>query len=158
MVIGVLAAQNATSSTYRSIETNGNPSGYDDANTFDTITYKYTKAGFVEFPPYGTWFNPKALGRSEPPPQVSYAPPTVNPKPKPDCPCDGSVLGPRGEPIDLGTGNMYEQVTDYTTVGQNPLVLDAFGYLNSWPFFCLPGGGWDPFPPWAPAFAGVVGF
>ena len=28
-----------------------------------------------------------------------------------------------GQPINVATGNMYEQVTDYTTVGTNPLAL-----------------------------------
>lgn len=34
---------------------------------------------------------------------------------------NGSAV--RGQPINIATGNMYEQVTDYTTVGTNPLAL-----------------------------------
>jgi RHS repeat-associated protein len=29
----------------------------------------------------------------------------------------------KGQPINIATGNMYEQVTDYTTIGTNPLAL-----------------------------------
>jgi RHS repeat-associated protein len=77
----------------------------------------------------GTWTNSKALGRPAPLPQVADASPTVYPQSKPDCPCDGSQLGSRGEPIDIGSGNLFEQVTDYTTVGQNPLAF--IRYYNS---------------------------
>src|SRR5579859_2233121 len=56
-------------------------------------TYGVTLAGDVDYL-NGLWFNAKALG-------------------DPQCAC--------GDPIDLGTGNVFETVTDYTTVGQNPL-------------------------------------
>jgi RHS repeat-associated protein len=46
---------------------------------------------------------------------------------------NGKQLGPcacgTGDPIDIGSGNVYEQVTDYTTVGQNPLAFVR--YYNS---------------------------
>ena len=50
--------------------------------------------------------------------------------PNPDIPLDGAIPSPLvGDPIDLGSGNMYQAVTDYTTVGQNPLAF--IRYYNS---------------------------
>jgi RHS repeat-associated protein len=107
----------------------GTSGGYDTAYTLDQTTGLYIKAGWITVQPYGTWINPKILGRPANIPQVAEASPTVFPQSKPDCPQDGCSLGQRGEPIDLGTGNMFEQVTDYTTVGQNKLAF--IRYYNS---------------------------
>ena len=38
-----------------------------------------------------------------------------------DCPPEGQPQC--GEPINPATGNLYEKVTDFTTVGQNPLAV-----------------------------------
>jgi RHS repeat-associated protein len=50
------------------------------------------------------------------------------------CACDTNPSNPApvtkvSDPITVGTGNMFEQVTDYTTVGQNPLAYVR--YYNS---------------------------
>ena len=45
-------------------------------------------------------------------------PPPPPPKTLGDCDCNGSGVG---EPIDAGTGNVFEKATDYKTAGQNPL-------------------------------------
>lgn len=114
-----------SSLTSPSITTVSGSGGYDTANNAAS-----TLVGFVQpSSTYGVWTNGKVLGPPPPWPKVTDASPTVNPKPKPDCPCDGSQLGARGEPIDIGSGNMYEQVTDYRTVGQNP--LSFVRYYNS---------------------------
>ena len=44
-----------------------------------------------------------------------------------ECPPPGP--GACGDPISLPTGNVYEKVTDYTTTGQNPLIVTR--YYNS---------------------------
>jgi Domain of unknown function (DUF6531) len=50
-----------------------------------------------------------------------------NPKDNPGCPICGDV--PSGDPISVGTGNMFEQVDDYHTSGANPLGFTR--YYNS---------------------------
>ena len=44
-------------------------------------------------------------------------------------PCDGPGGCGGGDPITLGTGNVFEQALDYSTVGQNPLAFTR--YYNS---------------------------
>lgn len=44
-------------------------------------------------------------------------------------PCDQPGSCGAGEPISIGTGNVFEQATDYTTTGQNPLSFKR--YYNS---------------------------
>ncbi|MDB5492107.1 MAG: sugar-binding protein [Micavibrio sp.] len=65
------------------------------------------KAGIVLHPPRGFWTGSKAIG-------IACARP------------GGCAVG---EPIDLGSGNVFDQITDYTTSGQNPLALRR--YYNS---------------------------
>ena len=65
-----------------------------------------TEVGYNTTSP-GTWTNSTILG--------------------PPCYKPGGVSC--GNPIDIGTGNKYEQVTDYTTAGQNPLAFTR--YYNS---------------------------
>ena len=60
----------------------------------------------------GSGVNPKALG---------------NPKDLPGCPLCGDL--PSGDPISVGTGNMFELVTDYQTSGSNTLGFAR--YYNS---------------------------
>jgi len=50
-----------------------------------------------------------------------------NPKDAPGCPLCGDL--PSGDPISVGTGNMFEQVADYQTPGANPLGFTR--YYNS---------------------------
>jgi RHS repeat-associated protein len=77
--------------------------GYDVTQLDNTPTLY----GFVQPATYGVWTNPKVLGKSCPN------------KGKPHC----------GDPIDIGSGNVFEQVTDYETAGQNKLSL--IRYYNS---------------------------
>lgn len=46
-----------------------------------------------------------------------------------DCGCTGVGQPQEGDPVTLGTGNLFEQVTDYTTTGANPLAFTR--YYNS---------------------------
>ena len=57
--------------------------------------------------PPGSWINPKSLGIA----------------------CANPGAASCGEPIDLGSGNVFDQVTDYETAGQNKLSL--IRYYNS---------------------------
>ena len=57
----------------------------------------------------GHWINPKSIGMA--------------------CNAYHSGAGSCGEPIDLGSGNVFDQVTDYETAGQNKLSL--IRYYNS---------------------------
>jgi RHS repeat-associated protein len=118
-------------STYPEITTLGMSGGYDTAGVGSPNTTCCNVAtGFVLNAAQGFWTSGKQLGQPPSPPKVADATPTVNPKPKPDCPRDScSSLGSRGEPIDVASGNMFEKVTDYTTVGQNP--LSFIRYYNS---------------------------
>jgi hypothetical protein len=61
----------------------------------------------------GFWSNPKAIGS-----------PCARPR-------TGGV--PCGEPIDLGSGNVFDQVTDYETAGQNKLSLIRYYNSTAWP-------------------------
>ncbi len=103
-----------------------------------------TSAGYIQPTVFGTWTGPRSLGRP-----ISYAPevpypssqaPTDQPDLNKPCPCDlakrgtnlaqSSVeLAQRGDPIDIASGNVYEEVTDYSTVGTNPLAFTR--YYNS---------------------------
>ena len=83
---------------------------------------------------FGHWTNPTVLG---PPASVPHVPDPNPPNPPKDIAgppaqppkCLGCQVAQVGEPIDVGSGNMYDQVTDYTTVGQNPLAF--IRYYNS---------------------------
>src|SRR5579883_1461977 len=104
--------------------------GYDDPFVLDLNTWTYSAAGWITVPPLGQWLNPKILG--QPPRIIPTVPDETPPSPlaalpqsKP--PCDD--LSHCGDPVDIATGNVYEQVTDYTTVGQNPLAF--IRYYNS---------------------------
>jgi hypothetical protein len=66
-----------------------------------------TKWGYVPQSAFGHWTSGKALGK----------------------PCDHSGAASCGEPIDLGSGNVFDEVTDYETAGQNKLSL--IRYYNS---------------------------
>ena len=59
----------------------------------------------------GSWTNGKALGIA--------------------CALPGAASC--GEPIDLGSGNVFDQVTDYETAGQNKLSLTRFYNSMAWP-------------------------
>lgn len=78
----------------------------------------------------GTWTNARALGL---PASVPHIPNTTPPDPLAAVPEDKDPgcndLSHCGDPIDIGSGNMFEQVKDYTTVGQNPLSFAR--YYNS---------------------------
>src|SRR6185437_267781 len=104
---------------------------YEEAYAGYPPTYPPPLYGYSQpYPIEGIWTNPKALGPSLPPPQVADGTPTTDPPRKPDCPthtCPGDKQV--GDPIDVSTGNVYQQVTDYTTVGQNP--LSFVRYYNS---------------------------
>ena len=67
----------------------------------------FTAYGEANRPPWGSWTNTKALGS----------------------PCAHPGAASCGEPIDLGSGNVFDQVTDYETAGQNKLSL--IRYYNS---------------------------
>ena len=75
-------------------------------------TNTYSAVGIVYTPPSGTW-TPSELAK------------TLG-----DCGCNGTPgVRQAGEPITVGTGNVFEQIKDYTTAGQNPLSLTR--YYNS---------------------------
>jgi YD repeat-containing protein len=57
-----------------------------------------------------------------------YVPPKTVGKPCTPCPCPDGGAGSSGgtscaDPINIGTGNVFEEVTDYQTAGQNPLAF-----------------------------------
>jgi YD repeat-containing protein len=62
------------------------------------------RSGFVYTPPNGHWYNPKSLGIA----------------------CGRPGAASCGEPIDIGSGNMFTEVNDYSTIGQNPLGFKRF--------------------------------
>jgi len=128
--------------------------GYDTAYSGYPPTYPPPEYGFVSPYPFGIWINPKELGRPQDPthpvpdptppspssPLVSTPPQDpggcpcqtaqATSPPDPDVPSTSANPSPLvGDPIDLGTGNMYEEVTDYSTVGQNRLAFTR--YYNS---------------------------
>ncbi len=79
----------------------------DKGEIFEGYTGAPKTYGFVNTPPNGHWFSPKSLGIA----------------------CARPGAASCGEPIDLGSGNMFTDVPDYTTVGQNPLAFTR--YYNS---------------------------
>jgi YD repeat-containing protein len=97
----------ATSSppTYPFVGIVASVSGGGSATITDGVTYQ--AIGAVPTTEVGTWFSGKALGS----------------------PCARPGAASCGEPIDLGSGNVFDQVTDYETVGQNKLSL--IRYYNS---------------------------
>jgi RHS repeat-associated protein len=135
VVVGVMQAQNTASSVYRSIGTNGY-GAYDYADTYDTGTGQYINNGYISYGGYnstGAWINPKTIGQPASLPQetdpiptgpIADTNPPANQRPNPP-----AQLAQVGEPIDVGTGNMFFHVTDYSTVGQNPLAF--IRYYNS---------------------------
>nr|WP_281383593.1 RHS repeat-associated core domain-containing protein [Granulicella aggregans] len=66
----------------------------------------------------------------------------------PSCSTDPGSSGPVSvaDPIELGTGNMFEEVEDYTTVGPNPLTFVRYynsqANTQSTPFASLFGVNW----------------
>jgi YD repeat-containing protein len=81
---------------------------YDSAYYRDDTTGTILSYGFVN-PTNGIWIGPKSFGIA--------------------CNAYHSGAGSCGEPIDLGSGNVFDQVTDYETAGQNKLSL--IRYYNS---------------------------
>ena len=47
--------------------------------------------------------------------------------------CNQSGGCATGEPINLGNGNVFDQITDYETAGQNPLSLIRYYNSMAWP-------------------------
>ena len=124
------------------IESISGSGGDDDAYATNPHTPPFIAAYVNPYPVYGKWTNLKALGPPQPLPQASNpappppeanltAPPPKAPKP---CICDAQTAAQAnfsqvGDPIDVGSGNMYEAVTDYSTIGANPLAF--IRYYNS---------------------------
>ncbi|MFZ3326176.1 MAG: DUF6531 domain-containing protein [Methylocella sp.] len=81
-------------------------SSYDRAQR--VVSSSTTAYGYIVHPPDGTWINPKILG-------------------KPWIIASGGCCA--GDPISIGSGNLFEQVQDYATAGQNPLAFTR--YYNS---------------------------
>jgi YD repeat-containing protein len=81
-------------------------SGAEDAADYIDPSAGVLFEGFV-LGSTGTWTNGKSLGIA----------------------CGKPGAAPCGEPIDLGSGNMFYQVEDYATAGQNPLSFTR--YYNS---------------------------
>jgi hypothetical protein len=80
------------------------------AGNYDEAVFQHSISGpegIVFNPPQGHWAGGKILGIA--------------------CARPGACSA--GEPIDIGSGNMFDTVTDYTTAGQNPLAL--IRYYNS---------------------------
>lgn len=104
-----------TSGSFSAFQGTGNTAPYifsndvneDFAGNTDQHTGKILAAGIAPTPPYGIWIGTKGLGK----------------------PCNHSGGCGTGEPIDLGSGNVYNEVTDYETAGQNKLTL--IRYYNS---------------------------
>jgi len=90
----------------KSIRTTGADNDYDSGVLYSGGSV--LQAGVVIHPPTGYWTNGKFLGAS--------------------CDIPGAVTC--GNPINIGSGNKYEQVTDYETAGQNK--LDFSRYYNSY--------------------------
>ena len=83
-----------------------------------TVAGTQTKVGAVHQTgtAYGTWFSPIALGATCVAEAPSDAPPVSG---KSSC----------GDPVDVGSGNLFKSAQDYSTVGQNPLAFTR--YYNS---------------------------
>jgi RHS repeat-associated protein len=89
--------------------------GYDVGDSYDSMGH-VVAYGFQVHPPIGFCLSPASLGPSCP----SIAPTDAPPKPGgSDC----------GDPVSVGSGNMFEAVQDYSTVRQNPLAFSR--YYNS---------------------------
>jgi hypothetical protein len=82
------------------IDTNGVPGG-DDILVYDG-TGSLTDAGYIGPTAVSYWTGPKSLGTA-----------CLNIPGVPTC----------GEPINLSSGNVFDQVTDYETAGQNKLAI-----------------------------------
>jgi hypothetical protein len=95
-----------TNSSWQGLHTAG--SIYWQISTYmsDISIPAFLSNGFVD-PSYGIWLNPKSIGK----------------------PCGHSGGCGIGEPIDIGSGNVFDQVQDYATAGQNPLGFSR--YYNS---------------------------
>jgi hypothetical protein len=78
--------------------------GYDTASRFIGYTGSVDALGYTSIPPEGIWTNPKSFGIS----------------------CGKPGAASCGEPIDLGSGNMFSEVEDYHTVGQNSFSFKRF--------------------------------
>jgi YD repeat-containing protein len=104
---GKFSAFHGTGTTDPYIFSNG--ANEDAAETTDQSTGKINAIGIAQTPPYGIWIGTKGLGK----------------------PCNRSTTGGcgTGEPIDLGSGNVFNEATDYETAGQNKLSL--IRYYNS---------------------------
>ena len=125
-----MQSQTGASTYTQQITTITSPGGYDSAYTGYPTPTLY---GYVQTV-NGTWNNPKIFGPPAPLPRIADASPVKPTKgitePPKQAPCSPCELGQVGVPIDVGTGNMTEVVTDYTTVGTNPLALTR--YYNSY--------------------------
>ncbi len=107
------------------------PGYYDSASVGSP---SITSCGFVSptggSVSFGQWIGPRMIGA---PQDYKTCVPNPNPThdhPEPDpnktCP-DGLIA--QGDPVDISTGNVFEEITDYTTVGANPLAF--IRYYNS---------------------------
>lgn len=100
-----------TSPDVLQIQTSDTTGGSDVAIHWQPLTGTYNPAGFAFNNIQGIWAGGKSLG----------------------APCDIPGQSPGrvscGDPIDIGTGNAYEQVLDYQTAGQNRLTFKR--YYNS---------------------------
>lgn len=106
------------SSGWPNLYTSNSPGGYDQA--LNWASGSLTAIGFVIAQPdlgvIGSWSNTKSLGIS-----CASQAPSDSPPPPGGVGC--------GNPINIGNGNKYEVVRDYSTVGQNP--LSFIRYYNS---------------------------
>lgn len=126
----VFQAQKAVTGKTTAFALTAMGSGYDTAADVNSPSGTANAAGWKTTPPAGTWINPKILGRPRSVPAIpSWAPPSPLASTPKDKNPDGCCLSSAGEPVDIASGNMYETVTDYTTVGQNPLAF--IRYYNS---------------------------
>lgn len=108
------------------------------AGSYDTASLGWPTASLygtiAPYPTPGIWTNPKEFGPPAQLPKIADAPPAqptkgITEPPAPSPPKCCNQLGQVGEPIDVGSGNMYDQVKDYSTVGANPLAF--IRYYNS---------------------------
>jgi RHS repeat-associated protein len=100
-----------------------------------------TACGWYQIGIASQWIGPKSLGTPS-----NYLPHTPDPTPSPvaQTPTDdpnspncnkcvntasGNNISSRGDPIDIATGNVFEEITDYTTIGANRLAF--IRYYNS---------------------------
>jgi YD repeat-containing protein len=101
---GILTGWNigaGNSTTVHKTVTIGGDNNYDQGALYDGSGL-LLKFGIVTTPPaHGYWISSKALGVA----------------------CSRPGASSCGEPIDLGSGNMFSVAEDYSTVGQNPLAF-----------------------------------